>query len=529
MLEKILIRESDSLEEKETGKKRSIKKIVDSFSLFNHRRSLCVLVFLFSVAVMVGYQPFSQVVEGDSAIYDYISQSILRGQIPYRDIADIKFPGTVYLNALAIGMGQWVGVKDIFAIRLLQIVELGLLSVFTFLVVEIYFKSRAAAWIAVLIPLLNKYYAGWVVMGSQPKLPLMMFGMLTLLLIAKDKPFWAGVCSMMACLCWQPGLLFTGTAGLVCSNYLWRWRDLRAVKVIVGAMIPLAVLFGYFYVAGAFKDLWAWTVEYNYSVFAPDAQKSFFEGIEHIGVVTRRIFERESLFAIFSIVGYLIFVGERIRARWKRREDSFADGWFRDALIFPVLVYFLFCTINMQGGPDLIPFIPFFGIFGGYLIVKVLRFVAARQFVQSRFASAEFWIIGAAILLLLVTVSLRAARYQTGSRNLQEQYRQLQPVADVLTADDKLYVHGNAAMLVLLKKPNINPYVFLDWGADEFAASRKAGGFAAIIADMETQAPKIVSITRLKKVAYKNDFSVWVDAHYDEFIKFDGDPVYIRR
>jgi hypothetical protein len=486
-------------------------------------------VFFFSVAVMFGYRPFSQVIEGDSAIYDYISQSILRGQIPYRDIADIKFPGTVYLNALAIWLGQWVGLQDIFAIRLLQIVELGLLSVFTFLVAEIYLKSRAAGLIAVLIPLLNKYYAGWVVMGSQPKLPLMMFGMLTLLLIAKDRPFWAGVISMMACLCWQPGLLFTGTAGLVSSNYLSRWRDLRAIKIILGAIIPLAVLFGYFYVTGAFRDLWAWTVQYNYSVFAPDAQKSLLEGIAHIGVVTHRIFERDALFAIFSIVGYLIFVGERLQARWQRKETGFTDGWFRDALVFPFLVYFLFCIINMQGGPDLIPFIPFFGIFCGYFVVKLSRFIAARRFMQLRVPQGEFLIDGLAIVLLLVTVAYRAARFQTGSRNLQEQYRQLQPIVDALTADDKLYVHGNAAILVLLKKPNINPYIFLDWGADEFAASRTAGGFATIINDMEAQAPKIVSITRLKKVAYKNDFSDWVEAHYEEFIKFDGDPVYIRR
>jgi hypothetical protein len=528
MLEKLSLDEPDT----QLGTKTpasAIGKLTERFSRLDNPRTLCLLVFLFSVLVMIGYKPFSQVVEGDSAIYDYMSQSILRGQIPYRDIADIKFPGTVYLNALAIWIGEWVGLKDIFAIRLLQIVELGLLSVFTFLVAEIYLKSRAAGLIAVLIPLLNKYYAGWVVMGSQPKLPLMMFGMLTLLLIAKDKPFWAGLCSMMACLCWQPGLMFTGTAGLVFSNYLMSWRDGRVVKVILGAAVPLTLLFGYFYLAGAFGDLWAWTVTYNYSVFAPDAQKSFLEGVEHIGVVTRRIFERESLFAIFSIVGYVIFVGERFRARWKGKERSFASGGFRDALIFPFLVYFLFCTINMQGGPDLIPFIPFFGIFGSYFIVKLTRLVAKRKPLDSSLPQAEKLIIGLAIFLLLVTVSFRAARFQTGSRNLQDQYRQLQPIAEVLSESDKLYIHGNAAILVLLKKPNINPYIFLDWGADEFAASRTPGGFAAIIDGMEAQAPKIVSITRLKKVAYKNDFSDWVDAHYDEFIKFDGDPVYIRR
>jgi len=58
--------------------------------------------------------------------------------------------------------------------------------------------------------------------------------MVSLLMIAKDKPFWAGVCSMLSCLSWQPGLLFTGVAILIFSRYLTSWRDWRALKVTLG-------------------------------------------------------------------------------------------------------------------------------------------------------------------------------------------------------------------------------------------------------------------------------------------------------
>src|SRR5207244_4324347 len=111
---------------------------------------------------------------------------ILRGQLPYRDIADIKWPASVYINAIAVWLGNFVGIQDIFSIRLMQMVEVGLLSVFTFLVAEKYLHNRAIGVIAALFPLMNKRFAHWTVMGGQPKLPLMVFGMLSLLLIAKD-------------------------------------------------------------------------------------------------------------------------------------------------------------------------------------------------------------------------------------------------------------------------------------------------------------------------------------------------------
>ena len=113
-----------------------------------------------------------------------------------------------------------------------------------------------------------------VVQGTRPKIPMIIFGLLTLYLLAKDRPFWAGLCSMLACLCWQPGLAFTGTAFLIASRYLTSWRDRRALKVAAGAAIPLAILITYYLAVGALRDLWMWTVHYNYMVYLPVARET---------------------------------------------------------------------------------------------------------------------------------------------------------------------------------------------------------------------------------------------------------------
>lgn len=46
-------------------------------------RIVSLEVFLFSIAVMLLWRLLDQAEGGDSAIWDYIAQAILRGQIPY--------------------------------------------------------------------------------------------------------------------------------------------------------------------------------------------------------------------------------------------------------------------------------------------------------------------------------------------------------------------------------------------------------------------------------------------------------------
>src|SRR5712692_7109768 len=214
---------------------------------FSDAPRLALFAFLIGVTVMLLYRPFSRPEVGDPTIYDYLGQAILRGQLPYRDAVDVKGPGSPYLSAAAIAVGRIFGLRDIFAIRAFHVILVGLLCAVTFLVANAFLRSRVAGAIALLIPLLREPIAKPYIEGTQPKLPMMIFGLLTLLMIAKDRPLVAGAFSMLSCLCWQPGLLFTGTAVLIFSRYLTSWRDLRALKVLIGAAVPLIIVLSYFY------------------------------------------------------------------------------------------------------------------------------------------------------------------------------------------------------------------------------------------------------------------------------------------
>src|SRR5215470_3290236 len=67
-------------------------------SLLLHRG----FVFLYGVGIALLYRPLSQRETGDAAIWDYVAQCILRGQVLYRDVIEIKGPGSAYLSALAM-------------------------------------------------------------------------------------------------------------------------------------------------------------------------------------------------------------------------------------------------------------------------------------------------------------------------------------------------------------------------------------------------------------------------------------------
>jgi len=513
---------ADNLEDQNDGWRR--------FGALWDARTLALLSCLISVVVMILYRPFARPEVGDPTIYDYIAQAILRGQIPYRDVVDIKGPGAPYLSAVAIFVGRVFGLRDIFAIRALHVLLVGLLSAVTFQVANAYLRSRAAAAMAVLIPLLREPIAKAFIGGTQPKLTMMIFGLLTLLMIAKDRPFVAGVFSMLSCLCWQPGLLFTGTAVLIFSRYLTSWRDLKALRVVAGAVFPLALVLGYFYSKGALGDLWAWTITYNYSVFGPEAGPTLGSALSHIWVMTRRVFEREILIVLLSVLGLFLFVFARVRDKVRGRAALVSPDLFKDAIVFPPLIYFAFTLINFQGPPDLIPFFPFVGIFAGWLVVRVGRAVGPRIPFKNLAPRLRGAIVGiSAVFVIFAVVVVRAGKFQLRGFTLQDQEAAMQQLTQQLQPDDKIYVHGAVEILVLLNRPNLNPYVDFDWGKDNFAVWRRGISFREFIDEMEAAAPKYVSVTRLRKFQHREELEQWVNEHYERLPLLKFDKLYVRK
>ncbi len=492
-----------------------------------------VAAFLIGVAVMLMYSPLRQMESGDSAVYDYMAQGIVRGQVPYRDVIDSKGPGSLYMSALVMVIGKAAGLHDILAVRLFYILLVGVLCAITYIVAELYLRSRIAGIIAFSIPLVSERFAEMMIAGTPPKLPMILFGMMTLLLIAKDKPFWAGLCSMLSCICWQPGSAFTGVAVLMFSRYLTSWRDLRALKVVAGAAIPLAVVIAYSYFAGALGDLWTWTVHYNYTVYMPEANVPPGVALAQVWRLASLAMGANIVWVKLSIVGFGGYAISRLWTRFKERKIVEVSDLFRDAILIPPLVHLGFCVVNWQGEEGLIPFFPFIGIFAGYFVVTIARTLVAIPFIKQRAFAARVieWAPVIPVVLILLSVINHAKGYQIDpGRTLQDQETAFKVVSDNLGPNDKIYVHGTVELLVLLHRPNMNSYIFLPYGKDEYIGSKVPGGFKAILDEMGAQAPKVIALSRLRTVTHRDDLLQWAADHYVSLpLEFAHDSVYVRK
>jgi hypothetical protein len=488
--------------------------------------------FLFTVASMLISRQIERPEAGDSAIWDYVAQSIVRGQVPYRDVVEIKLPGTAYLSALAIWAGKLFGVRDLIAIRLLNIAMVGALASLTLAAAELYIGNRPVALISFLIPLTSQRFVEWMAEGSQPRLPMIVFGMLALVLIAKNRPFLAGVSSALSCICWQPGLLFFGVALLIFSRYFTIWRDLAALKVVAGAALPLAAMFLYFAWLGAVGDLWSWTLAYTFSVYAPAGFRGLIGNAGHLWNVTSRVLGPGIIVLALAVAGYLLLAREIVRSR-RNAGTSLAGAadLYRDAILIAPLVYFLFCLIDFKSASYLIPAIPFIGIFGGLAVVKLIRYVSAGRFGRPFISGlAAEWLAVLAVLLLAIANVVSAGL--AGDRRLQQQAAEFRSVSSLLGPEDQIYVHGATEILAVLDRPNLNPYIFLDNRKDEYIAARTAGGFQAIVDRMEAAAPKVVVLSSLNRIVHREELEAWVGSHYERNQSLSreiGYDVYVRK
>jgi hypothetical protein len=200
------------------------------------RLGLFWIVFAFALVVYTQFQFWKQPSLGDRANWDYFAQVISRGGVPYRDVVNIKSPLSTYIGAAALIAARPFGVRDIYAIRITFIILAAFVVAFTYLVTLDTFDSLSTALLAAAVVLSFQHFSASNAGGTQPKTPMVLFGLVTLWAILKDRPIEAGCFGMLSAFCWQPGLLFLGAAGLAFSRYLTRWRDKSIARLFAGRL-----------------------------------------------------------------------------------------------------------------------------------------------------------------------------------------------------------------------------------------------------------------------------------------------------
>ena len=483
------------------------------------RRRLFWAVFIFASLAYVQTQFWTQASAGDRANWDYFAQVISRGGVPYRDVVNIKSPLSAYIGAAAIVVTRPFGLRDLLAIRVAFVLLAALVVSFTFLVAHDYFESRLIALLASVIMLSFGAFARLNGGGVQPKTPMLLFGLITLWAILKDRAVTAGVFGMLSALSWQPGLLFVGVAGLAFSRYLTSWRDLKVLKLLGGAAVPLAIQLGYFWAVGALSDFYLWNIHFNATVYGPGQVRSMAGFSRRIAKMMTGTYHAGRFFFLLAAPGVAIAVWQA----WQRARPGglrgLVDDAPRHAIIIAPVVYFLFCTIDIQGGADLIPLLPFVAVFSALAIVLAVR-QAARLISRWRPSLGRLPLEAAGIALIVLFAVVLGIR-QTLARerdfpSLAEQDAEVHEIVSYLAPGDKIFVHGNAEILVLSGLTNASKYFLLDRGKDGYLDKVEQGGFKGWLDRLKSERPKVVALDRLKSLSYGDEFKEWIETDYDE-------------
>jgi hypothetical protein len=494
------------------------RTIRDRLAWFDRRR-------LFWVVLVVGGLVYSQTEfwkrpsHGDGANWDYFAQVIARGGVPYRDVVNIKSPLSAYIGAAAILVSKPFGLGDVIAIRItffaLAILTLGC----TFLVAVDYFKSMRIALFTAIVMLTFDGFARFNGGGIQPKTVMVLFGLMTLWAIDKDRPLIAGVFGMLSALAWQPGLLFVGAAGLAFSRYLTSWRDRKAIKMLVGAAIPLAILLVYFWAAGALESFYLWNIHFNATVYAPNESRSLENFFRHLTKLVNGFYSKSREYFYVALAGVCLAIWQESQRAIKHGGRCLLERASTHAVIIAPSVYFGFCMIDIQGGPDLIPLIPFVAIFAAVAIVFVVE-QTANFFSRMRKnrATIEGWASVAIIGFILYRNVSGAFFYERGFPTLRDQGPAVEEITSHLEPGDKIFVYGRTEILVLSGLTSISKYFLLDKGKARYLDQVELGGFDGWLERLKSERPKIVVLGRLGTGDAREPLADWVAAEYERRI-----------
>lgn len=495
------------------------------------RRFLFLATMLGAAVVYYQFDLWKQPIRGDRANWEYMAQIISRGGIPYRDAVNIKGPLSAYIGAAAIVVTRPFGLRDIHAVRatyfLLAVLTVG----FTALLAFAYFDSYRVALLAALVMTSFNAFAITNSAGIQAKTPMILFGVVTLWLIQKDRPLLAGLFAMLSALSWQPGLLFLGAAGLAFSRYLTNWRDMKVARLLAGAAIPLGLLLVYFWIAGALKDFYLWTIHYNLTVYAPRESRPATDFFEYLAHMVTEQYKTDRFFFYVAAVGLVLTIAQQIYLAAKMGKNQFLDQARFHAVLIAPLVYFVFCMINVQGDADFLPFLPFVAVFAAVALVTALD--RAGELLRRVWKTANNRVLqaagfSAACLIVFFFNVADAFSFDRRPPTLDDQQSDVREIVAHLEPGDKIFVHGSVEILVISGMTNASKYFFLDRGKDVYLANVEPGGFEGWFERLKAERPKVVALSRFQVVEHKKDFYDWVDKEYEQH-KGNAISYYLRK
>lgn len=184
----------------------------------------------------------------DEGIYAAFGHALVIGAIPYRDVLDSRPPGIYWLYAWMLMLSGY----SVFFVKLIATLSVLLTQVTVFFVVRRMWSVWAALVTIAALGLIGSFplFEGNI---ANAEIFMMLPIAIGMLLIMKDRPFWAGIAFALALLIKQ--IAGVELAACVVALALFHPRPLRTgALVLLGCAIPLGATLLYLFSQNALAD-----------------------------------------------------------------------------------------------------------------------------------------------------------------------------------------------------------------------------------------------------------------------------------
>lgn len=455
-------------------------------NFFHSSAFLPSILFLFALLIYALYG-FHGTLVRDDAIYAYSGQRMAAGIPPYVSIFDHKGPLSPILAGLGVVLGRIFQIDDLFAVRLVFFVISALSVSLVYLLGLHLFRSARIGIVCALTFAAFDGFASYAASGPQAKTPMVLFEILSLLLISQRRWFWAGLCGSLAFLTWQPAIILILVSIVVAFVQTKENRFLAVGKTMLGACVPIIVVFAYFLYKDSVNELLEGLVFFNIT----HLDRGPTTLLSHIKKPVAAVAWGYTTMLLPICVGLAMDLSLYFQ---DRTPGEYSVGDILQTRFSPILLSFpapfLWSLIDFQWIADFYFFLPYAAIGFGKFVDFAAQGYSGKNTKGVNNCHRHF--VFATIIFVLIGICIINS-IKTGNNELLDQRRAAYEIETRFGRNMKLVSIGCPELLVLLRRSNPNPYVFIINGIDNRIDADYENGFKGWIKNLEYYDPDVIA------------------------------------